>query len=129
MKSFRLPAVAVLSLLACGASLPASARAPITAVTAAAVPAHYAGACPAALEFVGSFKVSKAPVTVEYLWERSNGSRTQVRRIQARSGTQKITDEWAVGGAPGTLKVWEKLVILSPSTISSAMATASIDCR
>ena len=128
MNSYRLNAAVAAILILCCASA-AIAKEIVTSVKVIAVPADYAGACPAALEFVGTVKVSKHPVTVEYLWERSNGSRTQPRRIQIRSAVQKITDEWAIGGAPGTLKVWEKLTILSPSTISSATAKASVNCR
>jgi len=101
----------------------------ITSVNVVAKPANYSGDCPAALEFVGTIKVSKFPAVVEYLWERSNGTRTSVRRIEVRSGTQKITDEWGVGGAPGTMQVWEKLKILSPATLSSAMAKATVNCK
>jgi hypothetical protein len=123
-------AIAVAALLVAGFSSAAAAKNLVTSVSAKAVPDKYSGDCPAALEFVGTIKVSKFPVTVEYLWERSNRSRTQVRRIQVRSAVQKITDEWSVGGAPGApLKVWEKLTILSPSNVSSALAKASVSCK
>jgi hypothetical protein len=123
-------AVAAAALVAASFSGAALAKNTITSISAKAVPDKYSGDCPAALEFVGTIKVSKFPVTVEYLWERSNHSRTQVRRIQVRSAVQNITDEWSVGGAPGApLKVWEKLTILSPSNISSALAKASVSCK
>ncbi|TXH03043.1 MAG: hypothetical protein E6R07_13195 [Nevskiaceae bacterium] len=107
----------------------AKAAEPVAVAGVVAVPDHYAGDCPAALEFTATVRIAKPPVTLEYVWERSNGSRTQVRRIQARSGTQKITDEWAIGGAPGTLKVWEKLTLLSPLNLSSGVAKATVECR
>ena len=128
MRPFRLPALAA-PLLLLSFAAPVLAKGPVTSVQAYANPRNYAGECPAPLEFVGLIKVSRHPVVVEYLWERSNGSRTQVRRIQARSGTQKITDEWAIGGAPGTLKVWEKLTLLSPLNLSSGVAKATVECR
>lgn len=102
---------------------------PVAVAGVVAVPDRYAGDCPAALEFTATVRIAKPPVTLEYVWERSNGSRTQVRRIQARSGTQKITDEWAIGGAPGTLKVWEKLTLLSPLNVSSGVAKATVECH
>ena len=119
-------AVAALLYGCCGAVL---ARDAVTSVTATATPASYAGSCPTTLQFAGTIKLSRHPATVEYLWERSNGSRTPVKRIQVRSATQKVTDDWSIGGEPGTLKVWEKLTILSPNAISSATAKASVNCR
>ena len=122
-------AVSALMLLAVDASAAAPKKDAVSVVGVVAVPAHYEGACPAALEFVGTLKLQKFPVTVEYLWQRSDGSRTQVRRIQARSARQKITDEWEIGGAPGRMEVWERLTILSPAQISSAIAEASVNCN
>lgn len=106
-----------------------AAKSVITSVSAVAQPENYSGDCPAALEFVGTVKVSKFPTVVEYLWERSNGTRTTVRRIEVRSAVQKITDEWGIGGAPGAMHVWERLKILSPATLSSAMAKATVNCK
>ncbi|MGH8461845.1 MAG: hypothetical protein ACRESS_09580 [Stenotrophobium sp.] len=107
----------------------AAAKPAVTSVSAQARPAEYSGDCPAALEFVGTFRVSHHPVVVEYVWERSNHSRSAVRRIQARGTLQTITDEWGVGGPPGTMQVWEKLIILSPNSISSAVAKATVNCQ
>lgn len=132
MNPSRLLALAAASLLSTSATAifaAPEAKGVITSVSAVAQPASYSGDCPAPLEFVGTIKVSKFPTVVEYLWERSNGTRTQGRRIQVRSGVQKITDEWGVGGAPGTMHVWERLKILSPATLSSAMAKATVSCK
>lgn len=107
----------------------ASAGAVVTGVSAVARPAQYRGACPAPLEFVGTIKVSHHPVVVEYVWERSNHTRSEVRRIQARSATQVLTDAWGVGGPPGTMQVWEKLTILSPNAIGSSGAKAEVHCQ
>ena len=129
MRPFRLPALAA-PLLLLSFAAPVLAKGPVTSVQAYANPRNYAGECPAPLEFVGLIKVSRHPVVVEYLWERSNGTRSQVRRIQVRSGLQRITDEWGVGGPPGDpMQVWEKLKILSPSTLSSATAKATVRCK
>ncbi|MGH8457370.1 MAG: hypothetical protein ACRETW_08460 [Stenotrophobium sp.] len=107
----------------------AAAKPAITRVSATARPEVFNGECPAALEFVGTIRVSKHPVTVEYVWERSNSSRSAVRRIQVRSAVQLITDEWSVGGPSGQMQVWEKLTILSPVNIASAKAMATVNCK
>lgn len=107
----------------------ASAGSAVTGVSAHARPAQYRGDCPAPLEFVGTVKLGRHPVVLEYVWERSNHTRSEVRRIQARSAKQVLTDAWGVGGPPGKMQVWEKLTILSPDMISSGQARVEVDCR
>lgn len=109
--------------------LMASAAPVVKSVSAHARPAQYRGECPAPLEFVGTIKLRHHPVVIEYAWERSNHTRSEVRRIQARSATQIITDAWGVGGPPGKMQVWEKLTILSPTQISSFKAKAEVHCQ
>ena len=124
-------ALGTLALVAMVFGIPAAAAtaSSVTEVSAQVRPAEYHGECPAALEFVGTIKVSAHPVVVEYVWERSNHSRSQVRRIEVRGAVQTITDEWGVGGLPAAQEVWEKLTILSPNSISSAVAKATVHCQ
>lgn len=86
-------------------------------------------ACPAKLEFAGTVKSEKYPVTVECQWERSDGAHSDRRRIEVKSADQRITDTWYVNVPGKQLAVWEKLHVVVPNELSSEPARAEVDCR
>ncbi len=100
----------------------------VTRATVGVRPARFTGKCPAHLTFVGTITVSRQPVFVEYVWLRSDGAQSARQRIEVRGKGRGVTDTWDLGASNIRRQVWERLRILSPNGLTSAPATAHIDC-
>jgi hypothetical protein len=105
---------------------------------AVASPAHYAGNCPARIEFVGHVTVTVPGTRIDYRWERSNGDSSRLFHAQIGNAadttrpqlTEAIpSDNWRVA-LPGRGGVfWEVLHIEAPFDIRSQPARVTVDCR
>lgn len=109
--------------------------------TAAAVPAEYAGNCPARIEFIGRVTVTIPGTRIDYRWVRSNGDsgkllHAQIGKPRAAGDTTTgnftgalPADVWRVALPLQTAHFWEVLHILSPFDIASGHAVVAVDCR
>jgi hypothetical protein len=101
----------------------------VTKVVTVVNPKTFTGQCPAELRFTGTIFVSRHPVTVEYEWLRSDGAKGPRQRVTINSAGQGVSDTWQLGAHGQHLRVWEKLHVLAPTGITSAPATATVNCR
>jgi len=101
----------------------------VTRAGVVAKPKAYTGQCPAEIQFIGTIHVSRHPVAVEYVWERSDGAQGQRQRVVIRSAGQSVRDDWTLGGRGQRLHIWEQLHILAPTNIRSPRAAVRLNCR
>ena len=94
-----------------------------------AKPKAYNGPCPGEIQFIGTIFVSRHPVAVEYVWERSDGAKGPRQRVVIRSSGQAVRDYWTLGGHRDHLQVWEQLHVVAPTNIRSPRAFARVNCR
>jgi hypothetical protein len=128
-----LPALAILAVLASGASPEAltevtPAKMPVITVSAflAADPSAYVGPCPAIINFRGTIRVSRA-ATVQYQFIRNDGAITPVRTLTfAAAGSQAVGTRWSLNR---DYTGWEAIKVLSPVAVESNRANFSIQCR
>ncbi len=121
--------IAVLGFLHPGAQSSKAQQRTVTNVVAVAKPKTYNGPAPGKVEFVGTIFVSRQPALVEYQWERSDGAKSAVRKVEVRHSGQMVTDTWEVGEKGKRLRVWERLHVLAPTGMTSAPAVATVFCR
>ena len=121
--------VAVAGLLV--ASL--NAQAQIGSVKVGVNYSHYRGPCPAHVRFTGNIYVDHYPMTYNYLWERSDGARTQRQVVHVTSAAQRhltILEEWSLGEPGRSTAVWERLRVRTGNTdVASESANVTVQCR
>ena len=101
----------------------------VTRVAVVAKPRAYHGPCPAEIQFIGTIRVSRHPVAVEYVWERSDGARSPRQRVVIRSAGQAVREYWTLGAHRDHLQVWEELHVVAPTNIRSPRAFVRVNCR
>lgn len=101
----------------------------VTRVGAVAKPKNFRGRCPAEIQFVGTIHVSRHPVEVEYVWERSDGARSERHRVVIRSAGQSVNEYWTLGGPGQRMVIWEQLHVLAPTNIRSDRVPVHVNCR
>lgn len=97
-------------------------------------PEVYRGRCPGEIVFTGRVEVDRAPIVLNYEWERSDGAKGQRKTLHVHSPetrTVTIVDRWHVGGHAGDrIEVWERLRVRSGNAdVSSPRAVATVECR
>ena len=107
----------------------AAAPAPVARIDVVAKPEAYIGKCPANVSFIATLHLARWPVTVQYHWERSDGTRTKRERVEVRGARHSLTDLRRVGAHGQRLHVWERLHVTAPNAISSHQARAIVTCR
>lgn len=116
----------LVALVICAVSLDAQT---VTRVGVVSKPQVYTGPCPAPLEFIGTIHVSRYPVRVTYVWERSDGAVGPRETVVIRSAGRGVSDSWQLGGRGQHLRVWEQLHVVAPSNVRSPRAIARVNCR
>lgn len=101
----------------------------VTRVGVVAKPKAYTGQCPAEIQFIGTIRVSRHPVAVEYVWERSDGAKSPPQKVVIRSARQSVREYWTLGAHRDHLQVWEQLHVLAPTNIRSPRAFVRVNCR
>jgi hypothetical protein len=101
----------------------------VTRVGIVAKPKNFSGRCPAEIQFIGTIRVSRHPVEVEYVWERSDGARSERHRTVIRSAGQGVNEYWTLGARGMRKVVWEQLHVLAPTNIRSARVPVRVNCR
>ena len=101
----------------------------VTRVGVVAKPRSYSGPCPATLQFIGTIHVSRFPVWVDYVWERSDGARGPRQRVRIDSVGRGVSETWQLGSGRQRMQVWERLHVLAPTGISSPVARVNVNCR
>jgi hypothetical protein len=101
----------------------------VTRVGVVAKPQVYTGPCPANLRFIGTIHVSRYPVPVEYVWERSDHAVGPRKRVEITSAGRGVTDSWRLGARGEHLHVWEQLHVLAPTNVRSPRAFVRVNCR
>lgn len=101
----------------------------VTRVGVVAKPKNFSGRCPAEIQFIGTIHVSRHPVEVEYVWERSDGAKSERRRIVIRSAAQGVNEYWTLGTRGMRKVVWEQLHVLAPTNIRSKRVPVRVNCR
>lgn len=100
----------------------------ISRVGIVAKPFVYNGSCPATIEFTATIFATHHPVVVEYQWERSDRSISARQRVEVQSLGQAVKDTWSLGGRAETLRMWQKLHVLAPNSVSSAESHVVVNC-
>lgn len=108
---------------------PAAAQYTVTKVVAVVNPKSFTGDCPAQLKFTGTIFVSRHPVTVSYQWERSDGGKGPRQTVTINAAGEGVSDTWTLGSKGAHLTVSQKLHVLAPTGITSAPATAKVNCN
>jgi hypothetical protein len=101
----------------------------VTSVGIVAKPRSYSGPCPVTLKFIGTIRVSRFPVLVDYVWERSDGGRGRRQRVRIDSAGRSVSETWRLGSRRQRMQVWERLHVLAPTGISSPAARVNVNCR
>ena len=101
----------------------------VTRVRVVAKPKNFNGHCPAEIQFIGTIRVSRHPVEVEYVWERSDGARSERQRVVIRSARQSVNEYWTLGSHGTRMHIWEQLHVLAPTNIRSARIPVRVNCR
>jgi hypothetical protein len=101
----------------------------VTRVGVVAKPKAYTGQCPAEIQFIGTIHVSRQPVAIDYVWERSDGAKSPRRRVVIRSAGEAVREYWTLGAHRDHLQVWEQLHVLAPTNIRSPRAFVHVNCR
>ena len=101
----------------------------VTSVGIVAKPRSYSGPCPVTLQFIGTIHVSRFPVWVDYVWERSDGARGRRQRVRIDSAGRGVSETWRLGSRRQRMQVWERLHVLAPTGINSPVARVNVNCR
>lgn len=101
----------------------------VTRVGVVAKPKKFSGRCPAEIQFIGTIRVRRHPVEVEYVWERSDGARSERHRVVIRSPRQSVNEYWTLGGRGQRMQIWEQLHVLAPANIRSVRVPVLVNCR
>jgi hypothetical protein len=101
----------------------------VTRIGIVAKPKAYNGPCPGEIQFIGTIFVSRHPVAVEYVWERSDGAKSSRQRLVIRSAGQAVHEYWTLGARRDHLQVWEVLHVVAPTNIRSPRAYVRVNCR
>lgn len=121
------------TLLVCAllTAVPVASAAPtsVARIDVVAKPEAYIGKCPAHLSFIATLHLASWPATVEYQWERSDGTRSRLARVEVRGARHSLTDLRRVGAHGQRLHFWERLHVTAPNAISSHQARAIVTCR
>jgi len=108
-------------------------QSPFGDVTLTASPSRYEGTCPARIRFEGRVGIAAHPMVFNYVFERSDGAKSQLKVARAPNANTKtvtVVEVWQVGAAGQRLHVWEKLRVASGNTrIESNQVDAEIICR
>ena len=132
----------VLSLAGFGFAI-AGARRPLEAQGKVAAPIHtvigvtanvsvgnYRGPCPAKLLFTGTITAAAIPkVPITYRWLRSDNTKGPKRTLKMTSATATVTTSWRLSRSGEMMRVWQKLQILAPTSITSNQADAAVLCN
>ena len=110
-----------------------TAPAPIHAVigvTANVSVGDYRGPCPAKLLFTGTITAAAIPkVPITYQWLRSDNTQGPKRTLKMTSATATVTTPWRLSRPGEMMRVWQKLQILAPTSITSNQADAAVLCN
>lgn len=101
----------------------------VTKIEMVARPKSFTGTCPAKITFTGAIHVSEPNTAVEYQWERSDGATGPKRKVLIKGAGLGVNDTWTLGGAGEHVAVGEKLHVLSPNDVVSAMVMAKVVCK
>ena len=101
----------------------------VTRAGVVAKPKNFKGRCPAEIQFIGTIHVSRHPVEVEYVWERSDGARSERHRLVIRSAGQGVNEYWTLGAPGQHMVIWEQLHVLAPTNIRSPRVPVRVNCR
>jgi hypothetical protein len=130
MKLVRTVGLALLMLPAVAASPAAAPQSPFGDVTLTATPSRYQGACPVKIHFAGRVGVTAHPMVFNYVFERSDGAKSQLKVVRVTNPNARIIgvgEDWQVGASG---HYWIKLRVASGNTrIESNEADADITCR
>ncbi len=118
----------LLPLIVLALAIPVHAQT-VTRVGVVAKPQVWTGRCPAPLEFIGTIHVSRYPVRVTYVWERSDGAVGPRQSVEIRSAGRGVSDTWQLGARGEHLRVWEQLHVIAPSNVRSPRAAVRVNCR
>jgi hypothetical protein len=143
----RIIAVSFAAMLATAApaaaqATPAPPQAAAAVATAAAVPPQYSGNCPAPIDFVGRITATAVGMTIDYQWERSNGSASKVLHLTVTAAARNhgadsaaapysvptAVDRWKVGFPARGGRFWERVHIIAPVDFTSRQAQTDVDC-
>ncbi|OPY04192.1 MAG: hypothetical protein A4E61_00808 [Syntrophorhabdus sp. PtaB.Bin184] len=101
-----------------------------------AQPESYSGACPTVITFKGHIAAAGTtispsnPVTVKYVFIRSDGATGPVRTVTFTSqGAQTVSSTWQIGGPGFSTSGWQALRIISPDPKDSKKAYFSLHCN
>jgi len=105
----------------------------IGAVTVSAIGHTYRGPCPAHLQFRGRIVIEKYPLTLNYVWERSDGAKSTTKVLKvpnASTRTMTVVDAWSFGKSGQIADVWVSLRVRSGNAdVTSDHATIHVECR
>jgi hypothetical protein len=101
----------------------------VTRVVALAREAACSGPFPAEVRFLGTIVVSGYPTTVEYRWERSDGTSGERQRLEICGAGEGVCETWRLGAPGKQLQVWDKLRVLAPRGLTSPPATVTVRCQ
>jgi len=110
-----------------GGVIPPTPKPPFTVsnVQASVTPQTFSGACPKSFNFTADITVNDAG-TVEYVWERSDGSSGTPQTVDfAGAGTKTVNTSWSLSAAG---EKWQHLRIIAPNGLTSNQATFTLEC-
>ncbi|HEY4099621.1 MAG TPA: hypothetical protein VGM20_01965 [Gemmatimonadales bacterium] len=121
---------------------PIPPQAAAAVATAAAVPSRYSGNCPAPIDFIGRIIATAVGMTIDYQWERSNGSTSKVQHVTVTAAARNhgadsgaapysvptAVDRWKVGFPARGGRFWERVHIIAPVDFTSPQAQTDVDC-
>ena len=128
-------ALLVLPALAAWAARPphVAQQSPFGDVTLTVTPSRYEGKCPVRLHFLGKVGIAVHPMAFNYVFERSDGAKSQLKVIRVTSPNAQVIDVhdwWQLGAKGQHVQVWEKLRVASGNTrIESNQADVDISCK
>jgi hypothetical protein len=101
----------------------------VTHAAASADPTSYSGVCPVTITFSADIQTS-AGGTVNYHWQRSDGSKSPVETITfSDAGSQTVSESWTVGTPGQVYNGWDQVYIDEPNHQLFEPATFSIACN
>ena len=102
----------------------------VIGVTANVSVGNYRGPCPAKLLFTGTITAAAIPkVPITYRWLRSDNTKGPKRTLKMTSATATVTTSWRLSRSGEMMRVWQKLQILAPTSITSNQADAAVLCN
>jgi hypothetical protein len=108
----------------------------VAATMMKAQPESYSGACPTVITFRGHIAAAGTaitpsnPITVKYVFIRSDGATGPVRTVTFTSqGAQTVSTTWQIGGPGFSTSGWQAIRIISPDHKDSKKAYFSLHCN